>query len=73
MNHIGPLGQINKNFKGSIYNLQILWSDGSKTWEKASDFIKDDPEGVKQYFKEQGIKYDPEESSNSDPFLAMKH
>ena len=41
--HKGPLRPQDPEWKGSLYNVHVQWSDGSKTWEPLNVVMKDDP------------------------------
>jgi hypothetical protein len=41
--HQGPLWKSHKDWKGSLYNLLLLWDDGSEAYKPLEMFIQDDP------------------------------
>ena len=41
--HQGPLSQNHKNYKGSMYNMTILWENGETSLEPLSLIAADDP------------------------------
>jgi hypothetical protein len=43
LDHQGPFSPSDPQWKGSLNNVQLLWSDGSKTWEPLNIILKDDP------------------------------
>jgi len=51
LEHQGPLSSSNADYKGSSYNVMVLWSDGSKTWEPLNLIAKDDPVTLAAYAK----------------------
>ena len=53
--HQGPLLPKSPHYKGSKYNVQILWEDGSKTFEPLNRFGKDDPVSCARYAKRNGL------------------
>ena len=57
--HQGPLNPLHSCFKGSTYNVQILWEDGSKTWEPLNMSAKDDPISLARYGHERGLLEKP--------------
>ena len=59
LEHAGPLTASDKNYKGSSYNVKILWTDGSMTWEPLTAIINTDPVTVAVYAKEHGLLETP--------------
>ena len=53
--HQGPLHTKHPNYKGSKYNLLVLWEDGTETYEPLVTMIKDDPVTVADYAKKNGL------------------
>jgi len=51
IDHQGPLTSSSPNWKGSSYNVMLVWSDGSKTWEPINIVGKDDPVTLAHYAK----------------------
>ena len=45
----------NKEYKGSMYNVLVLWEGGTQTWEPLGQIIKDDPVTVALYAKKHGL------------------
>jgi hypothetical protein len=43
LDHKGPIKQKSEDYKGSMYNVLVLWDDGSKTWEPLDLMTKQDP------------------------------
>eukprot|EP00977_Amphora_coffeiformis_P024976 scaffold17811_cov225-Amphora_coffeaeformis.AAC.1 len=43
LDHEGPLRPTDSNYKGSSYNVKMLWNDGSNTWEPLSIIMATDP------------------------------
>jgi hypothetical protein len=41
--HQGPLRKSHKDYKGSLYNVFLLWDIGSESYEPLEMVIKDDP------------------------------
>ena len=39
--HKGPLKPGNPEWNGSLYNIKIIWWDGSSTWEPVINLVKD--------------------------------
>ena len=57
--HIGPLTSKDKNWKGSQYNVKVLWEDNSVTEEPLKTFAKDDPISVAEYAHANGLLETP--------------
>ena len=53
--HDGPLDPKHPKYKGSKYNVLVLWEDGSETYEPLSVIRKDDPITCAKYAKEHGL------------------
>ena len=53
--HQGPLRSGSPNYKGSSYNVKVLWEDGSETWEPLGAMIGADAVTVAAYAKEHGL------------------
>ena len=52
--HQGPLHLKHKNYKGSLWNLQVKWSNGQVAWEPLYNLIKDDPVFTAIYTQKNG-------------------
>jgi hypothetical protein len=59
LDHEGPLRPTDSNYKGSSYNVKMLWNDGSKTWEPLSMIMATDPVTLAVYAKEHGLLETP--------------
>eukprot|EP00977_Amphora_coffeiformis_P016109 scaffold4889_cov136-Amphora_coffeaeformis.AAC.2 len=59
LEHEGPLCPTDSNYKGSSYNVKMLWNDGSKTWESRSMIMATDPVTLAVYAKEHGLLKTP--------------
>ena len=53
--HQGPLAKIHPEYKGDIYNVIILWSNGETTTEPLSIIAKDDFFSCAMYAQENGL------------------
>jgi hypothetical protein len=53
--HEGPLDAKHCKYKGSLYNVLVLWEDGSETFEPLSIIRRDDPITCAKYAKEHGL------------------
>jgi hypothetical protein len=53
--HEGPLSWKSQNYHGSAYNVKVLWSDKTITWEPLSRIAEDAPEIVSQYGQENNL------------------
>ena len=53
--HEGPLHSTDPSYKGSRYNVKVLWSDGSTTYEPLSIIGADDPVTCALYAKKHGL------------------
>ena len=53
--HEGPLNPKHPKYKGSSYNVLVLWEDGSESYEPLSIIRKDDPITCAKYAKEHGL------------------
>jgi hypothetical protein len=42
--------------KGSLYNVKIIWWDGSSTWEPVMNLVKDDPVTLAAYVKKNNLQ-----------------
>jgi hypothetical protein len=49
LGHQGPLHKLDKDYKGSLYNVLLLWDDGSETYELLEMVLKDDPVKLASY------------------------
>ena len=47
-------GKANK-YRGSAWNVQVKWDDGTKTWEPLGIMIKDDPYTMAEYAMEHDL------------------
>jgi hypothetical protein len=52
--HQGPLCKYHKYYKGYLYNVLVLWDNGSETYEPLDMIIKDDPITLAAY----AVKHD---------------
>eukprot|EP00977_Amphora_coffeiformis_P011219 scaffold2692_cov115-Amphora_coffeaeformis.AAC.2 len=59
LEHEGPLRPTDSNYKGSSYNVKMLWNDASKTWEPLSMIMATDPVTLAVYAKEHGLLETP--------------
>ncbi len=59
LEHQGPIRPTDPNYKGSSYNVQVLWEDGTKTWEPLSMMIAHDPATLAAYAKEHDLLSTP--------------
>ncbi|MDJ0828176.1 MAG: reverse transcriptase domain-containing protein, partial [Rhodobacter sp.] len=55
LDHAGPIKPTDPNYKGSSWNVKLLWEDGSKTWEPLNIVGKDDPVTLAKYAKEHNL------------------
>ena len=55
LDHQGPLLSSHKDYKGSSYNLLVLWEDNSETYEPLDILIKDDPISVAKYAQDNDL------------------
>ena len=53
--HQGPLFKNDPRYKGSSYNVKVLWEDGTETWEPLNMMVKDDKATMAKYAKENGL------------------
>jgi len=53
--HKGLLTKHSPNWKHSKYNVQVLWDDGSTTWEPLNVICKDDPVTCAKYGQEHNL------------------
>ena len=53
--HQGPLSQTHKDFKGSMYNLTILWENGETSIEPLSLIAADDPVSCTIYARKNNL------------------
>jgi hypothetical protein len=53
--HQGPLAPSHPDYKGSSYNVQVQWDDGSETMEPLDSIIKDDAVTVAEYATENNL------------------
>jgi hypothetical protein len=54
--HKGPLKPGHPERKGSLYNVKIIWWDGSSTWEPVTNLVKDDPVTLAAYVKKNNLQ-----------------
>ena len=59
LDHHGPLKSSDKDYNGSSYNLKILWTDGSITWEPLYNIINDNPLECAKYAVEHKLLNSP--------------
>ena len=55
LDHQGPLTSNSKDWKGSQYNVKVLWEDNSETWEPLLTMKVDDPITWSEYALEKGL------------------
>lgn len=53
--HDGPLDAKHPKYKESLYNVLVLWEDGSETYEPLTVIRRDDPITCAKYAKEHGL------------------
>ncbi len=53
--HQGPLMPQHRDYKGSKFNVEVEWEDGTKTWEPLAAMIKNDPATLASYAKEHDL------------------
>jgi hypothetical protein len=56
---LGPLKKSHKDYKGSLYNVLLLWDNGSETYEPLDMVIKDDPVTIAAYARKHGLLNEP--------------
>ena len=66
IDHQGPLKQHDPRYKGSKWNVKVLWEDNSKTWEPLMIIKKDDPVTVATYAEKNGLL-------NKEGWKSLKH
>jgi hypothetical protein len=54
--HKGPLKPGHPEWNGSLYNVKIIWWDGSTTWEPVVNLVKDDPVTLAAYVKKNNLQ-----------------
>jgi hypothetical protein len=57
--HTGPFNTSHADYKGSSYNVVVLWGDNTETVEPLTEVIKDDPVTCALYAKENGLLNTP--------------
>ena len=57
--HQDPLNRSHKDYKGSLYNVLLLWDDGSETYEPLEMVIKDDPITLAAYTCKNSLLNEP--------------
>ena len=57
--HEGPFTKGHHKWRGSAYNVKVLWDDGSVTWEPLSLMIASDPVTLAVYAKEHDLLETP--------------
>jgi hypothetical protein len=57
--HMGPIASSHHDYKGSSYNVKVLWEDNSETYEPLVEMIKDDPVSCAFYAKENDLLETP--------------
>ena len=57
--HSGPFKKEDREYKGSTYNVQVLWSNGEITWEPFDGIFRDDPLSMATYAKENDLLDQP--------------
>ena len=55
LDHKGPLTSKSVGWKGSKWNVLVLWEDGSKTWELLNSMVKSDKVSVAAYAQRMGL------------------
>ena len=55
LDHQGPLKPSSPNYKGSAYNVKVLWEDNTEAWEPLNILGKDDPVTFARYAHEQNL------------------
>ena len=55
LDHDGPLTKQSPNYKESLYNVRVRWTDGSETWEPVNMMQKDDPVTLANYAKKNDL------------------
>ncbi len=53
--HEGPLRPGRKRYLGSPFNVKVLWSTGTTTWEPLDRFFHDAPEDVADYARQHNL------------------
>jgi hypothetical protein len=53
--HKGPIPSSHHNYKGSSYNVKVLWEDNSEKYEPLVEMIKEDPVSCPFYAKENDL------------------
>ena len=59
LDHQGPLKPSSPNYKGSTYDVKVLWEDNTETWEPINILGKDDPVTLARYAREQNLLETP--------------
>ena len=59
LGHQGPLKKSHKDYKGSLYNVLLLWDDGSESYEPLGMVIKDDPVTLAAYARKHRLLDQP--------------
>ena len=59
VSHEGPLRSTHPKYMGSSYNVQLLWTDGSMTYEPLRTVGKDDPVTCALYAHKHGLLHKP--------------
>ena len=57
--HTGPLTAHSPNYKGSMYNILVLWEDGTETWEALGVIKASDPITLAAYAKDNDLLETP--------------
>ena len=55
LDHDGPINSNDPHYKGSSWNLKILWENGETTWEPLSIIAATDPISCTFYGKEHNL------------------
>lgn len=66
MTHEGPLSRDHKRFKGSRFNLKILWSTKQTTWEPMENIFETAPDDVIDYARKHNLLGHPDWSAVRD-------
>ena len=59
LDHAGPYKKGDHDYKGSTYNVQVLWSNGEITWEPFDGIRRDDPISLATYAKDKDLLNKP--------------
>ena len=59
VDHHGPLKPSDPSYKSCLYNVKVLWEDGTETWEPFSGIKSDDPITLATYALENDLLHLP--------------